>query len=81
MAGDPARDAEVEITASAAAEELRFETEPKVRVRFPGTAKRDSRQATKRRNVDSPVQRGKTYRRVFAATRISSRLLDPDGPD
>ena len=73
--------ADVEITASAAAEELRFDTEPQLRVRFPGTGKRDSRQVTKRRNVGSPVQPGKTYRRVFAVTRISSRLLGPDGPD
>jgi hypothetical protein len=75
-----ASDADVEIAASAAAAELRFETEPTVTVRFPGTGKRDSRQVTKRRNVDSPVQPGTTYRRVFATTRISSRLLDPDGP-
>lgn len=73
--------ADVEIAASAAAEELRFNTDPKLTVRFPGTGKRDARQVTKRRNVDSPVQPGKTYRRVFAATRISSRLLGPDGPD
>jgi hypothetical protein len=73
--------ADVEIAASAAAEELRFDTAPKLTVRFPGTGKRDSRQVTKRWNVDSPVQPGKTYRRVLASTRISSRLLGPDGSD
>ena len=75
-----APEADVEIVASATAAELRFDTEPVVTVRYFGTGKRDSRQVTKRRNVDSPVQPGKMYRRVFAATRISSRLLDPDGP-
>jgi hypothetical protein len=75
-----APEADVEIVASAAAAELRFDTEPAVTVRYFGTGKRDSRQVTKRRNVDSPVQPGKVYRRVFAATRISSRLLDPDRP-
>jgi hypothetical protein len=74
-----ASEPDVEIVASAVAED-RFDTEPKVTVRFPGTGKRDSRQVTNRRNVDSPVQPGKRYRRVFAATRISSRLLDPDRP-
>jgi hypothetical protein len=80
MPSSRASEADVEIVASAAVEELRFDTEPEVTVRFPGTGRRDSRQVTNRRNVDSPVQPGKMYRRVFAATRISSRLLDPDVP-
>jgi hypothetical protein len=71
---------DVEIVASAAADELRFDMKPAVTVRFPGAGKRDSRQETERRNVDSPVQPGKTYRRVFAATRITSRLRDPGRP-
>jgi hypothetical protein len=81
MAGHDAREADVEIVASVAADELRFDTKPKVRVRFPGTGRRDSRQVTRRENVDTPVQPGKTYRRVFAVTRISSRLLDGDELD
>jgi hypothetical protein len=81
MPGDRAREADIEIVASAAADELRFDTEPKVRVRFPGTGKLDSRQGTRRQNIDTPVQPGKTYQRVFVATRISSRLLDGDAPD
>jgi hypothetical protein len=78
MTEDDTREADVEIVASAAADELRFDTKPRVRVRFPGTGRRDSRQVTTRENVDTPVQPGKTYRRVFAATRISSRRLDCD---
>ena len=81
MPDDRAREADVEIVASVAADELRFDTEPEVQVRFPGTGKRDPQQVTRRQNVDPPVQPGKTYRRVFAATRISNRLLDGDGPD
>ena len=80
MPSSRAPEADVEIVASAAAEELRFDTEPTVTVRYFGTGKRDSRQVTKRRNVDSPVRPGKTYRRVFAVTHISSRLLDSDRP-
>jgi len=69
-----AREADVEIVASAAADELRFDTQPEVRVSFPGTGDRDSRQMTRRQNIDAPVRPGKTYRRVFVATRITSRL-------
>jgi hypothetical protein len=76
MAGS--HEADVEIVASAAVDELRFETQPDVRVSFPGTGNRDSRQVTRRQNIDTPVQPGKTYRRVFVATRISSRLIDTE---
>jgi hypothetical protein len=68
--------ADVEIVASAAAGELRFHVEPEVRVSFPGTGARDTRQITTRGNIDTPVQPGKTYRWVFVTTRISSRLVD-----
>ena len=81
MVADGGRGADVEIVASAAADELRFHAEPEVSVRFPGTGKRDSHQATERQNLDSPVQSGKTYRQVFARTRITSRLVDEDGLD
>jgi hypothetical protein len=78
MAGDGAPEADIEIVASADADRLRFEAQPEARVNFPGAGKRASRQVTRRRNIDTPVQPGKTYRHVFVATRISSRLLDPD---
>ena len=82
MARRNPREADIEIVASAAAEELRFDARPDVRVRFPGIGRRDSRQVTRRENIDTPVAPGKTYRRVFVATRISSRLLDGDAlPD
>jgi hypothetical protein len=68
--------ADVEIVARAAADELRFHAEPEVRVSFPGTGERDSRQITSRRNIDTPVQPGKRYRRVVVTTQISSRLVD-----
>jgi hypothetical protein len=80
MAADGGREADVELVAIAAADELRFDAEPEVQVRFPGTGKRDSHQVTERQNIDSPVRPGKTYRRVFARTRITSRLLE-DGLD
>ena len=81
MAGERAPAADVEIVARAAADELRFDAEPEVQVRFPGAGRRDSHQETRRRNVDTPVEPGKTYSRVFVATRISSRLLEEDGFD
>jgi hypothetical protein len=79
MAGGRAPEADVEIVARVAADELHFGAEPEEQVRFPGTGRRDSHQETRRRNVDTPVEPGKTYRRVFVATRISSRLLEEDG--
>jgi hypothetical protein len=81
MQPDDEPPADVEIVASAAADELRFHLEPEVRVSFPGTGARDSRQITTRRNIDMPVQPGKTYQRVFVTTRISSRLVDGPRPD
>jgi hypothetical protein len=68
--------ADVEIDATAAAGELCFHAEPEVRVSFPGTGARESHQSTRRRNIDTPVQPGKRYRRVVVTTQISSRLLD-----
>ena len=75
--GDP-RQPDIEIVARVRADELRFDAEPEVQVRFPGSGKRDSRQVTQRKNIDKPIKPGKTYRRVFVATRISTRLLDDD---
>lgn len=84
MQPDDRTTADVEIVASAAVDELRFHLEPEVRVSFPGTDEggaRDSRQITTRRNIDTPVQPGKTYQQVVATTRISSRLVDGPRPD
>jgi hypothetical protein len=70
---------DIEIVARVRADKLRFDAEPEVEIRFPGRGKRDSRQSTTRKNIDKPIKPGKTYRRVFVATRISTRLLDEDG--
>jgi hypothetical protein len=76
MRPDDEPPADVEIVASAAADELCFHSEPEVRVSFPGTGERVSRQITTRRNIDTPVQAGKRYRQVIVTTQISSRLVD-----
>ena len=73
--------ADVEIVARAAADELRFHSEPEVRVGFPGTGERESRQVTTREHIDTPVQPGRTYHRVVVTTRISSRLVPVPGLD
>lgn len=75
--GDP-RQPDIEIVARVRADELRFGAEPEVQVRFPGSGKRDSRQVTKRKNIDKPIIPGKRYRGVSVATRISSRLRGED---
>jgi hypothetical protein len=46
MQPDDEPSADVEVVASAAADELRFQVQPEVRVSFPGTGARDSRQIT-----------------------------------
>jgi len=71
--------ADVAIVAGVTADELRFESQPDVRTRFPGSGERDSHQTTTRRNLDSPVKAKRTYRQVFVSTRISSRLVDARG--
>jgi hypothetical protein len=76
--GDP-RQPDIEIVARVRADELRFDAEPEVEIRFPGSGKRESRHVTRRTNIDKPIVPGKTYRRVFVATRISTRLLEGDG--
>jgi len=78
-ASDPSHEPDIEIGARVRADELRFDAAPEAEVRFPGSGRRDSRQVTTRENIDKPVTPGKTYRRVFVATRITSRLLDEDG--
>jgi hypothetical protein len=85
-AGDPPHESDtdphgsdIEIVGRVRADELRFDAEPEVEIRFPGNGKRDSRQVTTRKNIDKPIKPGKTYRRVFVATRITTRLLDEDG--
>ena len=80
MTSDGAPEPDVEIAARAAADELQFEMRPEVRVSFPGAGNRDSRQVTRRQNIDTPVKPGRTYRSVFVATRISSRWVDTDEP-
>ena len=45
MAEGQAPQGDVEIVASAATDELRFDDEPSVQVRFPGTGRRSSRSA------------------------------------
>ena len=71
-----AHEADVEIVASVVADSVRFEDQPAVRVTFPGTGDRASGQITERRNIETPVRPGVTYRDVTVTTRISSRLRD-----
>jgi hypothetical protein len=85
-AGDPPHESDtdphgsdIEIVARVRADELRFDAGPEVEIRFPGSGTRDSNQVTTRENIDKPIKPGKTYRRVFVATRITTRLLDEDG--
>jgi hypothetical protein len=66
--------ADLAIAARATAAELRFEDRPRTRTGHSGTPGREDRHTTVRRNVESPVEPGRTYRDVSAETRISTRL-------
>ena len=46
---------DIEIVARVRADELRFDAEPEVEIRFPGSGQRDSRQLTTRKNIDEPI--------------------------
>jgi hypothetical protein len=78
MSAGEHHEADVAISASASADELCFETRPASRTRFPGRGKGEFEQTTTRRNIGSPVEAQRRYRRVFAATRISSRLIEAE---
>jgi hypothetical protein len=70
----PHHSGDIEIFAAATAEELCFDERPEVDVRFARTESGDAGQDTTRENVDSPIQPGKRYRRVYVATRIWNRV-------
>ena len=67
---------DVVIRASVSARELRFESEPRARVRLTGCTPGDSARVRvlERRNLPERVQPGVTYRDVYVAVEIVGRL-------
>jgi hypothetical protein len=65
---------DVVILASVSVQELRFDREPRGRVRVLGCGERDGLQVLERRNLPERVQPGVTYRDVYVSVRILGTL-------
>jgi hypothetical protein len=74
----PIEEADVAITATVTAKELRFEVVPNPTVEFPGKPKRDTVWEAERENLPRPVEPGVTYRNIGIHLKIVSRFADID---
>jgi hypothetical protein len=72
------REPDVEIAASARADEVRFECKPEVRVRAYSDAPATAESVSERENLPDEVQPGITYRNVSVRWWLAARLEDPD---
>ena len=72
------REPDVEIAASARADEVRFECKPEVRVRAYSNAPATAESVSERENLPDEVQPGITYRNVSVRWRLAARLEDGD---
>ncbi|HUQ31350.1 MAG TPA: hypothetical protein VM095_04480 [Pyrinomonadaceae bacterium] len=68
--------ADVAITATVTAKELRFEIVPNPTVEFPGKPRRDTVWEAERENLPRPLEPGVTYRNIGIRLRIVSRFAD-----
>jgi hypothetical protein len=72
------RDPDLEISASARAEEVRFDCKPEVRVSAHSNAPATAASVSHRDNLPDDVEPGVTYRNVSICWRAWLRLDDPD---
>jgi hypothetical protein len=72
------REPDVEIAASARAEEVRFECKPEVRVGAYADAPATAEVVSERENLPDEVEPRVTYRNVSVRWRLAARLDDPD---
>jgi hypothetical protein len=73
------RSADIELTASVEADEIRFREPPDTEVRFSGEPGHESASGSDRLNLPEKVEPGVTYRDVRIDYRLASRLAGP-GP-
>jgi hypothetical protein len=71
-----AESADLAITATVTAKELRFDVVPNPMVEFPGNPKRDTVWDAVRENLPRPVEPGVTYRDIGIRLKIVSRFAD-----
>jgi len=74
----PEESADLAITATVTAKELRFEAVPNPTVEFPGRPERDTVWDAVRDNLPRPVEPGVTYRNIGVRLKIVSRFADID---
>jgi hypothetical protein len=74
----PLESADIAITATVTAKELRFEIVPNPTVEFPGKHQRDTVWDAERENLPRPVEPGVTYRNIGIRLKIVSRFADID---
>jgi hypothetical protein len=72
----PTESADVAITATVTAKELRFEIVPNPTVEFPGKPRRDTVWEAERENLPRPVEPGVTYRNIGIRLKIASRFAN-----
>jgi hypothetical protein len=72
------REPDVEMAASARAEEVRFECKPEVRVGAYADAPATAESVSERDNLPDQVEPGVTYRNVSLRWRLAARLDDPE---
>ncbi|HEY0021040.1 MAG TPA: hypothetical protein VGC13_32360 [Longimicrobium sp.] len=71
---EPGRAPDILIAASATAREVRFESQPQIRIGLNGCAALDSVVTTRRENLPDPVQPGVAYRDVRVGVEIRAWL-------
>jgi hypothetical protein len=71
-----AESADLAITATVTAKELRFDVVPNPTVEFPGKPQRDTAWEAERDNLPRPVEPGVTYRNIGIRLKIVSRFAD-----
>jgi hypothetical protein len=72
------REPDVEMAASARADEVRFACKPEVRVRAYADVPATAESVSERHNLPNEVEPGVTYRNVWVRWRLAARLDDPD---
>ena len=72
------REPDVEMAASARADEVRFACKPEVRVRAYADAPATAESVSERENLPDEVQPGVVYRDVSVRWRLAARLDDSD---
>ena len=75
------RPPDVEIAAAIKADELRFESAPKVEVVPYANAPADLKYESERENLPDQVEEGVTYRDVAVRWRVAVRLRDEGGSE